>query len=502
MKLTLAFPPPAQEYRGINSGHEDTLNNPPPSGLAVLASYVRDCIEGLQVTTLPDQKPVPGGFAYREVDEMARQSADADCVGIACWFSNMPEALRLARLVKEANAQARIVLGGPNVRSAHMARLILSAVPEVHAVVRGDGEESLLRYLRQDPSASIPNLETREHACEGESAIDMNAIPLWDFRQSADSDALLDAYDVHAEAYRQSKTDTMVPRIGIAAVRGCIKAHRGVEGGRTGRCDFCTSGGNTMGVMRPERYYDQIAHLHRTHGVQDFLESGDVFAISPQFVAAHHAARMKRNDLPSGLRMRGYAYPIAFDVPEGRRMAEQLRQIGFENMFLGVETVDASVSACSNKDAFSEERIIRSIEACRQATLDTTIALLLGLPGESANSLRKNRDFIFRLVDRFGSKESGKGNLTRIDLSKALPLVGSKWFERLLKDPRVCLAYNQKTKGRVLARDIAPDYDALFEAALFCQSDAKLDQVLRTEEEIVEHCKDVLVWGGFYCKRR
>ncbi|MDD4628398.1 MAG: cobalamin-dependent protein [Candidatus Peribacteraceae bacterium] len=507
MKLVLTFPPPAPEYRTIQTGHEDTLPNPPPTAHAVLAAYLRERIENLNILTVPDSKSVGDGkTAYRSIEEVTALCLDADVLGITCWFHNMPTALELAQRVKALNDRVRVVLGGPNVSSRRMARLVLRTVPQVDAVVRRDGEEALHQLLLGMPPRDIPGVASRQGGTEVTNdcaPVNLASIPLWDFRDAMDWKELLNPYDARSQSYVRSNTATAVPRIGMFTMRGCLKAAEGVHGGRRGSCRYCTSSETSLRFDNPDHFWQQNAHLYRTHGIQDTLIADDILPISPAYMATLHQARERYRDvLSSRHQSRAYAYTTTFEIPEAEQVLADSIGCGVTNYFFGTETFDPVASVKNNKDIFHEEQVTRLLTFLR-GRMDSTLALLLGIPGHTKKSIQRDVDAYCRLLDRFGSDRIGEGNLTRVDVSAGAPLVGTPWYEDLRHDPRVCEDYERQT-GRSLLTDVAPNYSVLLGIALKRSSDLTLDDIRQAEDTVSRRCEKRLkkgLWGGFLYTR-
>jgi len=99
-----------------------------------------------------------------------------------------------------------------------------------------------------------------------------------------------------------------------------------------------------------------------------------------------HAAAVCRELVARGLgeRLRWYAYcaPAPFD----RELAALLRRAGCVGINFGVDSGEAGMLARLGRD-FAPEDILAAAQACREAGIAVMLDLLLGSPGETAQSL-------------------------------------------------------------------------------------------------------------------
>jgi len=80
------------------------------------------------------------------------------------WIHNAHGAIEVARIVKNINPNAKVVLGGFSASYYHDQ--ILKYYQEIDGVIRGEGEIPLLKYVRNvnknQSLDSIPNLSYRD----------------------------------------------------------------------------------------------------------------------------------------------------------------------------------------------------------------------------------------------------------------------------------------------------------------------------------------------------
>jgi radical SAM superfamily enzyme YgiQ (UPF0313 family) len=89
-------------------------------------------------------------------------SGHADVVAISCFVDMLPAVIDATRRLHEERPDTLFVLGGPGPTAA--ARRLLERHPWIHAVVRGEGEETVqdwIRMLRDGSDAPVPGMVRR-----------------------------------------------------------------------------------------------------------------------------------------------------------------------------------------------------------------------------------------------------------------------------------------------------------------------------------------------------
>lgn len=466
MKAKLVFPPPSKKYGGITWGTED-LVNPPQSGIEVLAAVARQRFPDADISCISDS--VASGmsaedyaFSYRTVDDVVESCADADVVGVSVWFHNLESGLELARKLKEIDLGKRVVLGSYGVSNPLIARLVLEQHPAVDYIARGDGEETIVGILRGFSPQQIPNLFYRVDGkvMTGPSRpFNLNRRPRWDFTHTQNYAAIMEGYDSRTRLFgelRKGSGGSFIGRIGVQFTTGCEKAEQ------EGPCAYCTSQRTTTQSMLAERFWGQIGHLYSTHGITEYFLCDDIAATLPKLRALSEAR--KKASLPDNLQFRAYGYAPYFTPEDSTEMIRLLREVGIINLFLGIENFSPEVNSKSHKRAYGYPKIENLIGSLTENKVDVFLPLIVGMPGESEETLRYNADCLDRILDRHAKKTYGEGGIVRVDLSGGMPLRGTPWYNNLARDREVQEFYLKKT-GMPLQKDIDPDYTTLREAS-------------------------------------
>lgn len=437
MKISLVQPNLDKKHENQRQAYYGSQIRTPETGLAVLSSWIHDySIKNHSVTVL---NPNLG------IEDLVEQSVEADLLGITDWFSNHDNSTKLARKVKRRNPDVKIVFGGPNASMIPVE--ILTTHDYIDFVVARDGEDALLALIEGKPIEEVPNLWYRTgrgvEFTYGK-VTDLTKIPLWDFADFQNANVRLSEY---LSAQNTQLDPWIVPPLALFSFRGCIKSEK------EGKCSYCTSSEDIGRALPPEKLWQQIAYLNKLYDAQIFYMADDIFTVSPERVES--IAQTKPNEAKSKIRAYGYLPDMAkLEQPELEEMAKNLQKIGVFNLFFGSEHYDPDVLSRMNKRGVSVEETARVIKNIHEAGgIKTTIAYLLGLPGESKQSLEKN---YASLVHLLGVDDC----IERLYISMGAPLRGTPWFKDLVTNRDIRREYHAFT-GKALPTDDSPEYGLL-----------------------------------------
>ena len=170
-----------------------------------------------------------------------------------CYYARFRPFVRQLR--RAVGPGTPIVVGGPGYSLFPLE--ILRGVPELDAGFRGDGEDSLARWLVSPDDETIPGLVYRS-----EGAVMVGPPPAPAGGGSPDLEAL------DLERYRRFEGNWAV---GVETHRGCAL-----------RCAYCTYGaisGQAVRVRPPEDVLDDLELLVRGHGVKRLIFADSVFNV-------------------------------------------------------------------------------------------------------------------------------------------------------------------------------------------------------------------------------
>jgi radical SAM superfamily enzyme YgiQ (UPF0313 family) len=324
--------------------------------------------------------------------EKKLEDLEPDVVGITCTTPLVPEAREITVLVKGYNPSTLVVVGGPHPSAFPRETLIECGVD---VVCQGEGDYAMPALVEGAPWASIPGITYRQdgHVVgnpQGKFIENLDALPLPAWK-------LFDLTKYHTPrlSCRQNPVGTMETSRGC--VFGCTYCNKTVFG-RTFRAK------SVQRVVREMKYMlDQgFAEIHimddgfttdlkRAKEICDLIvERGLQFPW-----ALHNGIRVDRVD---------------------REFLDKARAAGCYEVTLGIETGDPEVLKRIEKGT-TLDQARQAVRWAKEAGLETLTYFMIGLPGETEESMKRTIDFALEL------------DATYSKVSIFLPLPGTPLFQ-------------------------------------------------------------------------
>jgi putative methyltransferase len=334
-------------------------------------------------------------FLRDEVRSVAEKLTDPDVVGMSCYIWNWEYNLALARTVRELHPGCLIVFGGPQVPVDSAS--FFHEHPMVDIVVHHEGEEAFADILRARASAredytSIPGLSVR--------AADNTSIKTADRHRTTDLDRL-------PSPYLDGVFDTLIEQpyewsASHETNRGCPYS-----------CAFCDWGSAVFTKLRQfsterlaaelewfgQRSIDIIYNCDANHGI---IPRDVELAVKLAEVREH------------------YGYPAQFRTAYAKKsndtvfnIAKVLHEAGLERgVTLSMQSMSDDTLVAIKRRNIKQDNLGALIRRYREHHIPTYTELILGLPGETAESFR---DGVGRLL------ELGQHEALLIYLCEVLP---------------------------------------------------------------------------------
>jgi len=433
----------------------------PPIGLEVLSASVEQRFrqKGLNI-----EIEIIDGELIDEYD--IKKMINADVVGFSSLFSNHKGCLKLAEYAKDKGA--KIVFGGPN--TTFLAERILKNNTFIDWVVRGDGEDALARLLMGDAPEDIPNLvyrfKSKIHTNKNVD-IDVNLEPLFSLEHLISKEKYFESDEPHP----------------ICCIRGCAKACK------MGRCIYCVSTATGLRTLNPERVWAQIRELNQQYGIHSFFEAGDSFLVeipNPKTRQMELYPKLLLDSKPPDLDVSFRIYERADAITKERLVL--LKSVGVNKIFIGFEHCDPKIQKAANRLAVGVD-IWKVLDVLKEAEMDTILALMFGLPGETLETATGNLNFLKKVVKEYD-------NIKTYYLSIPVPLPGSTLFSRIESDEGLVKEYNKH--GYDINKDDVFDYNLLTQLSIskFCHvSLADLNAVLQEARSTAQNSRTVSNFG-------
>lgn len=294
-------------------------------------------------------------------------------VGFTSTFEQNIASLALAKRIKAAHAEIKIVFGGAN-WEALMGLELHRQFPFVDYVCSGEAEESFPALVKRvlagesiDQHASVPGIVYR--APDGESVYtgaadlirEMDALPIPDFS------------DYFAGLEQCTVSSGIVPTLLFETSRGCwwgAKSH----------CTFCGLNGGTMAFRSktPRRALDELEYL-ADRWQTDMIEAVDNILDMKYF-----------NDMLPALARARRSLQLFYEVKANlsREQVRLLRDAGVYRIQPGIESMSDHILKLMRKGT-TALRNIQLLKWCAEYNITAEWNILYGFPGETEEDYQR-----------------------------------------------------------------------------------------------------------------
>ena len=358
-----------------------------PLGLLCLAAAVR---RDLPVTHVEIWDAPAEKCGWRTLQR--RLTAERiDVLGVGEETVSAHEALRAARIVKDANPDCLVVAGG-----TYFAHAIETTLRDgcVDAIVRGEGEQTFVELLRHaDDRGAWADIQGLAYRGPTGSPVLTAPRPL-----IADLDTLpFPAYDLVDMEHYGHGSRNHPGLVSVEHSRGCVDncsfcilwkhMGRSVDGNGTFRPCYRTKS--------PERGFEEVQRLHRTFGRRTFGWVDPTFNASPEW-SDGWAERMLASDLIDArgrAKTTHTAWLRADCVVRDEKLGVlgKLVRAGLRQVMIGVERDDPAGLAALDKH-HNDPAIARQAFAIfreKYPEVYTIGTMIYGLPGDTLSDLRR-----------------------------------------------------------------------------------------------------------------
>lgn len=365
----------------------------PPLGLASIAAYLERenfTADIIDCYAHPDSDT--------KIADYLKQQRPA-WIGFSCTTSSFLDAVRLAKLAKTILPDIRAVFGG-----AHVSALkgqLLSEYPEVDIAVIGEGEETLRELMASgfDNAGSVTGLVCRDdygapefsgYRAEG---LDLDSLP---FPAYEKLEGYPEAYTLPIFNYPKA------PSTSCISSRGCPYA-----------CTYCDRSvfQRTFRHNSADYLFRHVKYLNERFGIRHINFYDDQFTFKRQRVE-EFCRLMIDNPLGMTFNCAVRAEHVDFEL------LKLMKAAGCWMVSLGIESGDEELLAQHRQNA-NLDMLADKIRLIKKAGIRTKGLLMMGLPGETEESIRRSMDYVFSLpIDDF-------------NLAKFTPFPGSPIYETI-----------------------------------------------------------------------
>lgn len=351
--------------------HYDTHFRVPPLGVGYLSAVLKRIgVETLIIEGVRDN--LSNQQIIKMIDDFA-----PDAVCISCISAYYNEAKELAKVVKKEGY--KLVLGG-----VHPTFMPYQTLVDTGAdyVICGEGEIAIEKLAQNgfinngiQGVYSLSDLENPDTLTQrAEMVEDLDEIPFPDWDQLKLTEYEGSALGTFVKAY---------PIGNICSSRGCNYA-----------CTFCSSTNfycNRIRYRSAENVFEEMKLLVEKYGVREFHFMEDN-------LISDRARIMKLCDLIIDSNLDIYWYPsngIRADMLD-EELANKMVESGCYCVAFGIESAEQKILDNIGKGE-TVETIENAVNIAAKAGLEIHGAFVLGLPGETKESIRKTIDFAKRI---------------------------------------------------------------------------------------------------------
>ena len=383
----LLIQPPLAVHTDLSS---ESKGVHPPIGLGYLAAVLEkdydvriiDCVvEGYETEIEVGPNVIRYGLSLDAIREEI-EIFSPHVVGVSNGFSSgFREALQVCRLVREVDREIVTVMGGPHVSA--LPKTVLEH-EEIDFVVIGEGEYAFRDLLRSVETGQFEHLDGLAFKRDGQTVV----LPKTRFIENLDELPFPARHLLPMEKYFQIGKAFLLTRrkpfTPLNTSRGCVA-----------KCTFCpvhATWGTRWRARSAQNVLDEIEHLVKSYGVREIHFDDDNLVLNRKRAREIFRGIIDRKldivwTVPTGLAL------WAVDEPLLRLM----RESGCYKLFVAVESGDARMIHDVIQKPLDLERVGPLVKAMRKLGIEVESFFVVGMPGETRESLRRSFQFARRL---------------------------------------------------------------------------------------------------------
>ncbi|MBN1474727.1 MAG: radical SAM protein [Syntrophaceae bacterium] len=348
----------------------DIANRMVPQGLLSIAAYLMH--EGHEVFVYDCLGPYAPFALDKQVKEIL--SCKPQIIGFSATTSSFPDAADLAQKIKDSFPNIVTVCGGVHVSA--LEGKLLRDYPVFDFLVAGEGDLTMAELAAGETPSKIQGLIWRN----GEEIItneprskipDMDSLP---FPAYEKLEGFPHGYHLPLFSYIQTPGATMITS------RGCIY-----------QCSYCDRSVFKKGYRynSADYMYDHMKYLRDKFGARHINIYDDLFTANRRRIVE---LCEKLSRFPLGVNF-NCAVRVGYTDDE---LLQMLKDAGCLMVSLGIESADPEILA-RHKSGVSLDDVRDTVSRIQRAGLRAKGLFMMGLPGETEESIRRTSDFIISL---------------------------------------------------------------------------------------------------------
>ncbi|MDP2863696.1 MAG: radical SAM protein [Desulfobacterales bacterium] len=350
----------------INPFYSISETPSPPLGLAYIAAALER--EGVEVKILDFVV-----FPYsRELLKSVLKKFEPRIVGTTAVTMTFDNAINVIKEIKSIDPSIATVMGGPHV--TFCAKETMSLFPELDFIVLGEGEETIAELAGAlDEGRDVSGIDGI--VFRGKSGIVDNGPRKK--RIDVDSLPLPARHHLPLGRYR-----ALGMPVSMTTSRGCPF-----------KCIFCVGRkmvGAKVRYRNPQNVVDEMEYL-ATLGFRQINVADDLFTSNE-----NHCLKVCDEIIKRGLKIKWTSFARVDTV--SAKVLTRMREAGCHTVSFGVESGNRDILKRIKK-GITLEQVTDAVKMCNEAGVSPHASFILGLPGETPETLKETVEFGNRLKD-------------------------------------------------------------------------------------------------------
>ncbi len=301
---------------------------------------------------------------YKDWKTRLLKSLNHEYVGITATTGEMKRVEELIKFIK-AHSDAKIILGG--IHATLFPERTLKEYPEIDYCIRGEGEESLVEFLKKEeaPGLCYREGDSEEDIVVGDIALKNNInelpFPIYDKFE-------LDKYGSNTPKAR------LIP---MMTSRGCPY-----------QCSYCSKGlGSKFRPKTPERTVEEIRFYYEKYNARMIPFDDDNFSLDNE-----RAKDICRLLIKENMKIRWWcAGGLRVDRVDDE-LVGLMKEAGCAGVGLGMENVNNKILKEYNKHT-TVEQAIETINLVKKHKIHTGCFFLVGAPSDTRKEIYNQLEF-------------------------------------------------------------------------------------------------------------
>jgi anaerobic magnesium-protoporphyrin IX monomethyl ester cyclase len=338
----------------------------PPLGLAYLAAVLSASGVEVEILDLVVCPYSPSGL------QALLERFNPQIVGITAVTMTFDSAVEVIKDVKSIRPDILTVMGGPHV--SFCAADTLQNHPELDLIVLGEGEETLLELTRAvDQSNGWEGIDGLAYRRGTQICLTAQRALIED----------LDTLPVPARHLLPlGRYRALGMPITMTTSRGCPF-----------KCIFCVGRkmvGARVRYRHPEKVVDELEDLSRLNFHQINI-ADDLFTAN-----SRHCLAICDDIIKRGLQLRWTSFARVDTVSE--EILTRMKAAGCNAVSFGIESGNGAILKTIKK-GITREQVVTAVQACRNTGVIAHASFILGLPGETPETIQETLEFGRQLQD-------------------------------------------------------------------------------------------------------